>query len=473
MKFRNYKNKHTNDNVIHSYENLMGMTFDEITDRANELGTQYKQIGLPTNSELNSSPNAVYVHAYTKDDGTQVRAHWRSKPEGGIIANQIQNGISIPSYNNGIFGDLNKETFPHFDSGIFGNVNNTNIPTFDNGGGVENNGVDVNNQNLQNTIAPILLPMILSQISMPNMQTQQNVPTGFASDIDLQQEDNLNENPLLLEGNISKGNFEEGLKDFLHKYVKPYRDYEGLNSIEKAQKFASKHVPWWTPGEYYGISEYLADNGKMPDKYKKNNEHYKLGDIADNRTREIITKKVINARQDCPVGPYINDPLDNVDVIVPKPDSELVQKVKRSEEIKKFIEDNRALLEAGEVVSGSIDFEKPQFDMKNNEDLKSFAYRKNEETGRFAAIHYADIVDARMNKDGTVTMKLVDYYDFNHLDEKKYNLFKIMQEIEKNGISKTAKNILNNSFNVINNRAYEQQKLGKLKPYAIYFEFTL
>ena len=59
MKFKNYKNKHTNDNVIHSYENLMGMTFDEITDRAYELGSQYNQIGLPTNAELNSSPNAV------------------------------------------------------------------------------------------------------------------------------------------------------------------------------------------------------------------------------------------------------------------------------------------------------------------------------------------------------------------------------------------------------------------------------
>ena len=61
MKFKNYRNKHTNNSTIHSYENLMGMTFDEITDRANELGSQYSQIGLPTNAELNSSPNAVVL----------------------------------------------------------------------------------------------------------------------------------------------------------------------------------------------------------------------------------------------------------------------------------------------------------------------------------------------------------------------------------------------------------------------------
>ena len=194
----------------------------------------FEQIGLPTNSELNSSPNAVFVNAYTKDDGTQVRTHWRSKPEGGIIANQIQNGISIPSYNDGIFGDLNKETFSNFDSGIFGNVNNTNIPTFDNGGEVENNGVDVNNQNLQNAIAPILLPMILSQIPMPNMQTQQNVPTGYASDIDTSQINNYVGNetatPVYAENGVLKGNIAENVNFGKNNNVLQtiFNDYKGL-----------------------------------------------------------------------------------------------------------------------------------------------------------------------------------------------------------------------------------------------------
>ncbi len=68
-------------------------------------------------------------------------------------------------------------------------------------------------------------------------------------------------------------------------------------------------------------------------------------------------------------------------------------------------------------------------------------------TGRFTAIHKADIVDAKMNDDGTVTMKVVDYYDFEKWKE-------------------------NDIFDKLNNNAYEQQKLGKLKPYAIYFELT-
>ena len=46
------------------------------------LPQQYHQIGIPSDKELQSSDNVVYVQAYTRDDGTEVRAHWRSKPDG-------------------------------------------------------------------------------------------------------------------------------------------------------------------------------------------------------------------------------------------------------------------------------------------------------------------------------------------------------------------------------------------------------
>ena len=111
MRFKNYKNKYTNDNVIHSIEDVIGMPFGDVVNREPELESQYSQIGLPMDAELNSSPNAVYVNAYTRDDGTQVSAHWRSKPEGRVngvnsnpISEQIQSGISVPTYPNGIYG---------------------------------------------------------------------------------------------------------------------------------------------------------------------------------------------------------------------------------------------------------------------------------------------------------------------------------------------------------------------------------
>ena len=181
----------------------------------------------------------------------------------------------------------------------------------------------------------------------------------------------------------------------------------------------------------------------MPEKYKKHNDHYKLGDIEDERVKEIISSKVQTSRRNCPVGPYINTPLEDVDVIVPKDDSDLVKEVKRSDEIAEFIEKNKEKLQAGETVSGSIEFKKPS---RPEIELKTeYAKKLNDKLGRFSAIHMADIVDAKMNDDGTVSMKLVDYYDFTKLEKGDW-------------------------LNSLNNNAYEQQKLGKLKPYALYFE---
>mgnify|MGYP007069998644 CR=1 FL=1 len=53
-----------------------------------------------------------------------------------------------------------------------------------------------------------------------------------------------------------------------------FRSYEKLDAIEQAQKWTSKHASFYTPSEYYGISEYLADDGKLPEKYEKHNYHF-------------------------------------------------------------------------------------------------------------------------------------------------------------------------------------------------------
>ena len=58
---------------------MYNMPFGEAIKRKQELIAQNKSIGVPTISELQSSENVVYVHEYTRDDGTVVKAHWRSK----------------------------------------------------------------------------------------------------------------------------------------------------------------------------------------------------------------------------------------------------------------------------------------------------------------------------------------------------------------------------------------------------------
>ena len=82
MKFKNYRNSHTNEDTIYSRKNIADMSVREAFSRKDKIMAQHNSIGIPSEGELQSSPNAVWVEAYTRDDGTEVRGHWRSKPEG-------------------------------------------------------------------------------------------------------------------------------------------------------------------------------------------------------------------------------------------------------------------------------------------------------------------------------------------------------------------------------------------------------
>ena len=55
------------------------MPLGEVLKRKQELLSQYRVLGVPTENELRGSDNVVYVHAYTREDGTEVKAHYRSK----------------------------------------------------------------------------------------------------------------------------------------------------------------------------------------------------------------------------------------------------------------------------------------------------------------------------------------------------------------------------------------------------------
>ena len=83
MKFKNYRNSKTDDNRIYTTKEIKNMTLGEIFRRKDEILAQNRAIGVPSESELRGSENVVYVHEYEREDGTRVRAHWRSKCGGG------------------------------------------------------------------------------------------------------------------------------------------------------------------------------------------------------------------------------------------------------------------------------------------------------------------------------------------------------------------------------------------------------
>ena len=78
---RNFINAITNDNRVYTAEDIGVMTGKEFMENEKAIDYQMANLGIPRESELTGNPDVVYVHAYTRDDGTEVRAHYRSKPD--------------------------------------------------------------------------------------------------------------------------------------------------------------------------------------------------------------------------------------------------------------------------------------------------------------------------------------------------------------------------------------------------------
>jgi hypothetical protein len=99
MKYKNYKNPKTGDNRIYTIDEISQMTLGKFLQKKDELISQFKKIGVPHVTELRNSENAVFVHEYTRDDGTVVKSHWRSKPDDNNIENNADNKIKNEDIN--------------------------------------------------------------------------------------------------------------------------------------------------------------------------------------------------------------------------------------------------------------------------------------------------------------------------------------------------------------------------------------
>ena len=91
---RNFINAITNDNKIYTAEDIGGMSGDEFMENEKAIDYQMANLGIPRESELASNSDVVYVHAYTRDDGTEVKAHYRSKPDGAGSNNYEHSGTN-------------------------------------------------------------------------------------------------------------------------------------------------------------------------------------------------------------------------------------------------------------------------------------------------------------------------------------------------------------------------------------------
>ena len=87
---RNFINAITNDNRLYTAEDIGNMTSKEFSLNEKAINYQMENLGIPRQSDLTNNSGVVYVHAYTREDGTKVKAHYRSKQD-GVVSDNRQN----------------------------------------------------------------------------------------------------------------------------------------------------------------------------------------------------------------------------------------------------------------------------------------------------------------------------------------------------------------------------------------------
>ena len=90
-RFKGFKNAFSNNNRIYSMEDILKMPMNEFFDRENELDSQDRVIGLPTNNELKLSPNVKFIDSYIDNNGVKTSPRWESYAP---INNQIMASTS-------------------------------------------------------------------------------------------------------------------------------------------------------------------------------------------------------------------------------------------------------------------------------------------------------------------------------------------------------------------------------------------
>ncbi len=66
-------------NKIFAAEDIGQMSSDEYQQNEKAIFYQMQKIGIPRRNQLNRNSDVIYVNSYIKDNGTQVKAHYRSK----------------------------------------------------------------------------------------------------------------------------------------------------------------------------------------------------------------------------------------------------------------------------------------------------------------------------------------------------------------------------------------------------------
>lgn len=105
MALKDFFNKISNSDRIYTAEDIGRMDSEEFIANEPAIDYQLNNLGIPREAELAAS-DEVYVRSYTRDDGTKVRAYYRSKPNPSAAENSadqspvLYGGVQYDDYKN-------------------------------------------------------------------------------------------------------------------------------------------------------------------------------------------------------------------------------------------------------------------------------------------------------------------------------------------------------------------------------------
>jgi len=89
---KNFYNPISEDNKIFTGEEIAKMSLEDFQKNEDAIMYQYENFGVPYERQLKNNNDVVFVHEYRREDGTIVKAHYRSKPDGIEINKQKLDG---------------------------------------------------------------------------------------------------------------------------------------------------------------------------------------------------------------------------------------------------------------------------------------------------------------------------------------------------------------------------------------------
>lgn len=78
-KLKNFFNIISNNNRIYTTEDIGEMSGNEFAQNEKAINYQMENLGVPRRNDLVNNSDVIFVHSYTRSDGTKVKSHYRSK----------------------------------------------------------------------------------------------------------------------------------------------------------------------------------------------------------------------------------------------------------------------------------------------------------------------------------------------------------------------------------------------------------